>query len=156
VSVPAAALAEQFHLQERMVGGITATYHAVNYVEQLRAALASRASEAAGKPVAAQISNAAKALDAALAPLGGSASVLGIAHRDFGRRLNDLLIGDAQPTASVIAGVDAPCASVDKALDGLRQLQATSIAEMSTTLSRAGLAPLPAWTPPAAPACGPR
>jgi hypothetical protein len=156
LSVPAAALAEQFHLQERMVTGITATYHGVNYIQQLRAALASRTSEAAGKPAAAQISGAAQALDAALAPLGGSASALGIAHRDFGRRLNDLLIGDAQPTASVIAGVDGPCASVDKALDGLRKLQATSVAELSVTLTRAGLAALPAWTPPAAPACGPR
>jgi hypothetical protein len=156
LSVPANALAEQFHLQERMVAGIAATYHAVNYVQQLRAALASRTSEAAGKPAAAQISRAVQTLDAALAPLGGSASILGTAHRDFGRRLNDLLIGDVQPTASVVAGVDGPCASVDKALDGLRQLQTTGIAELSTTLTRAGLAALPAWTPPAAPACGSR
>ncbi len=50
--VPAspAALAAQFHLQQRMVAGITATYHAVNYLDQLRAELAARAAESAGKP----------------------------------------------------------------------------------------------------------
>ena len=41
VDVPAAALAAQFRLQQRMVAGLAATYHAVRYVEQLSAALAS-------------------------------------------------------------------------------------------------------------------
>jgi hypothetical protein len=56
----------------------------------------------------------------------------------------------------VIAGVDGPCKAIDNALDGLRRLEATSASDLNTTLARAGLAVLPAWTPPAAPACGPR
>jgi len=54
----------------------------------------------------------------------------------------------------VIAGVDGPCESIDKALDGLRRLGTTSVAELTSSLSRAGLAALPVWTPPAAPVCG--
>jgi len=42
------------------------------------------------------------------------------------------------------------------ALDGLRRLEATSVAELNATLAGAGLAALPAWTPPATPACGMR
>jgi photosystem II stability/assembly factor-like uncharacterized protein len=71
VTVPAAALAAQFRLQRRMAAGLAATYHAVNYVQQLRAALAARATEAgsvAGAPIAA----AAQALDAALVPFAAS------------------------------------------------------------------------------------
>jgi hypothetical protein len=61
-----------------------------------------------------------------------------------------------EPTPSVIAGVDAPCKAIDGALDGLRRLEATSVAELNVTLVAAGLAVLPAWTPPATPACGVR
>jgi hypothetical protein len=95
-----------------------------------------------------------QALDPALAPLASGPSGFGVAHRVLGRRLNDLLVGDVEPTPSVIAGVDGPCKAIDSALDGLRRLEATSVAELNVTLSRAGLAVLPTWTPPAAPACG--
>ena len=44
---------------------------AVNYLQQLRAALAARTARRAGKPAAAQIATAAQTLDAALAPLDG-------------------------------------------------------------------------------------
>jgi hypothetical protein len=137
--VPAtpAALAAQFHLQQRMVAGIGVTYQAVTHVQQVRAAIAKRlASAAPDGPAGLQT------LDAALVPLDGSSGVFGLAHRDLGRRLNDQLVADAQPTPSVIAGVDAPCAAIDKALDTLRKLD-TSIA-----------GGVPAWTPPVAPACG--
>ena len=77
-----------------------------------------------------------------LAPLDGSSGAFGLAHRDLGRRLNDQIVADFQPTPSVITGVDAPCAAIDKALETLRKLD-TSIA-----------GDVPAWTPPAAPACG--
>jgi hypothetical protein len=153
VTLPAAALAAQFHLQQRMVAGIAVTYHAVTYVQQLRAALAARTAETAGKAAAAQLATALQGLDAALTPLASGPDAFGIAHRDLGRRLNDMLVADFEPTASVIAGVDRPCDAIDKALDGLRRLQATSVAELNGTLARAGLAALPGWTPPAAPAC---
>jgi len=78
---------------------------------------------------------------------------LGAAHRDLARRLNDQLVGDIQPTASVIAGVDGPCHAIDAALDGLRRLETTTVVELSAMLTRAGLMALPAWTPPAGPAC---
>jgi photosystem II stability/assembly factor-like uncharacterized protein len=154
VAVPAAGLAAQFHLQQRMVAGIRATFEAFNHVQELRAALASRTTEAAGHAAAAPIGTAVQALDAALAQLTSGPAGLGAAHRDLGRRLNDMLVGDAEPTASVVAGVDGPCRGIDTALDGLRRLQTTIVAELSAMLTRAGLTALPAWTPPAAPACG--
>jgi hypothetical protein len=156
ITVPAAALAAQFRLQQRMVAGIAATYHAVNYVQQLRAALAARATEAGKHPSGARVATAVQTLDAALAPLETGPGGFGVAHRDLGRRLNDMIVADFEPTPSVIAGVNAPCDAIDKSLDGLRRLQTMSIAGLSSTLARAGLAPLPVWTPPASPACGPK
>jgi photosystem II stability/assembly factor-like uncharacterized protein len=137
VTATPAALASQFQLQQRMVAGITATYHAVNYVQQLRSAIAKRL---AGAPPDA--SSALTTLDAALAPLDGSGGVFGLAHRDLGRRLNDQLVADFAPTPSVIAGVDTPCASIDKGLAALRALDVSALSDV------------PRWTPPAAPACG--
>jgi hypothetical protein len=154
VNVPAAGLAAQFQLQQRMVAGIAATYHGFNYIQQLRAALATRNTAAASTAAAAQIAAAVKTLDAALAPIASGPAGFGTAHRDLGRRLNDQLVGDVQPTASVVAGVDAPCRAIDAALDGLRTLQAANVAEIDAILARANLSALPAWTPPAAPACG--
>jgi photosystem II stability/assembly factor-like uncharacterized protein len=156
VPVPAVALAAQFRLQQRMVAGIAATYHAFNYIQQLRAALATTTAQASNQAAAAQIQTAVRALDSALTPLASGPAGFGAAHRDLGRRLNDMLVGDVQPTPSVIAGVDGPCRAIDTALDGLRGLEATTIAELNSTLARAGLAALPPWTPPAAPSCGPR
>jgi hypothetical protein len=154
VTVSDADLRAQFRLQQRMVAGLDVTYHAITYVQQVREALADRTKGASGKTGAAQIATSAQALDGALAPLAASAGPFGIAHRDLGRRINDQLIGDAKPTASVIAGVDVPCASIDTALDALRKLQGGQIGELDTLLKRAGLAALPSWTAPPAPACG--
>jgi len=137
-----------------MVAGIAATYHGFNYVQQLRAALAARNTAAANTAAAAQIATAATALDTALTPIASGPAGFGAAHRDLGRRLNDQLVGDVQPTASVVAGVDAPCRAIDAALDALRKLQAANVAELDAILARANLDALPAWTPPAAPACG--
>jgi photosystem II stability/assembly factor-like uncharacterized protein len=149
--VPAApaALAAQFQLQQRMVAGISATYHAVNHVQQLRAAVASR-----GQGGSAGAADALKALDAALVPLDGSSGVFGLAHRDLGRRLNDQLVADFQPTASVVAGVDAPCAAIDKAFDTLRRIETTTVVEINARLAGEGGGALPGWTPPPSPACG--
>ena len=156
INVPDADLRAQFRLEQRMVAGLDVTYHAITYVQQLTAALADREKTIAGKPAAQQITTAAQALAAAIAPLGSSAGPLGLAHRDLGRRINDQLIADAKPTASVIAGVDTPCASIDTALGALRALQSGQAAALDAQLTRAGLAVLPAWTAPAAPACGPK
>jgi len=125
--VPAtpAALAAQFRLQQRMVAGITATYEAFNFIQQLR--------------------GSGPEIDAALADIAGGPAGLGAAHRDLARRLNDQLVGDLEPPASVVAAVDAPCRAIDAALDRLRELQAKNT----------GIAPLAAWKRPAAPACGP-
>jgi len=142
VQVPQAALEAQFQLQQRMAAGVAATFHAFNYLEQLRNAL----KDGAASP-------AAKALDDALVPLINGPVGVGVAHRDLSRRLNDQLVGDAEPTPSVVAGVDGPCKNIDAVLDALRKLQAASIAEVNAARARGGLAALPAWTPPAAPAC---
>src|SRR5205823_5246640 len=120
-----------------------------NNVQQLRAAVAARSQ---GRP--GETADALTALDAALAPLDGSAGVFGLAHRDLGRRLNDQLVGDLAPTASVVAGVDTPCAAVDKGLETLRRLETTNVVDINARLAREGGEALPAWTPPAAPACG--
>ena len=154
IRVPDADLRAQFQLEQRMVAGLDVTYHAITYVQELRNALSDRVKATAGKRAAAQITSPARALDGALAPFAASGGPLGLAHRDLGRRINDQLIADAKPTSSVIAGVDVPCASIDTALENLRTLQATSIADLNGKFRRAGLEPLPSWTPPAAPACG--
>jgi hypothetical protein len=119
-----------------MVAGIAATFHAVNYVQRLRAAIARRVQTGGGN------TDSLKALDAALVPLDGSSGVFGLAHRDLGRRLTDQLVGDLAPTASVIAGVNTPCAAIDKGLAALRKLDVSSVPDV------------PAWAPPPAPACG--
>ena len=130
ITATAAGLAAQFKLQQRMVAGITATYDAFNYIRQLHSALAARSDAAA------------RELDTSLAALANGPTGFGIAHRDLSRRLNDQLPADMEPTPSIVAGVDGPCAAIDAALDGLRKLQAGFDAA------------LPKWTPPAAPACG--
>ncbi|HEY7055718.1 MAG TPA: hypothetical protein VH458_04295, partial [Vicinamibacterales bacterium] len=151
ITVPPAALDAQFHLQQRLVAGIAATYHGVTYVQQVHAALTAHT---AGGAQASELASLAQKLDAALTPLSSGPNGLGIAHRDLSRRLNDQLVADAEPTPSVIAGVDGPCHSIDVALDEIRRLQGTSVAELNAALARAHLAPLPAWTSPAVPACG--
>jgi photosystem II stability/assembly factor-like uncharacterized protein len=150
------ALANQFQLEQRMVAGITATYHAVNYLDQLRNALTARTSEATGKPAADQIATAIQTINTALGPLTAGPASFGTAHRDLGRRLNDQLVGDVQPTPSIVAGVDGPCQAIDSGLATLRQLQATTITQLNGVLRNAGLGELPAWTPMASPACAPR
>ena len=127
IQVPMKDLEAQFHLEERMVAGITVTHDAVKYLERLRAAMGSGNT----------------ALDAALKPIEGSSGPLGLAHRDLTRRINDQIVADAEPTPSVVAGVDEPCAAIDRALGVLRGLEA-----------QIKSANLPTWTPPAAPACG--
>jgi photosystem II stability/assembly factor-like uncharacterized protein len=132
LTVTTAGLAAQFALQQRMVAGITTTYHAVNYVQQLRAAIARRLASPSPDGSA-----PLKALDTALTPLDGSSGVFGLAHRDLGRRLNDQLVADFAPTASVVAGVDAPCDSIDKGLAALRALDVSALTDVAR------------WTPPA-------
>jgi len=154
--VPAdpAGLAAQFRLEQRMVAGIAATYQAVNYLDQLRAAMTARTADAAGKAGADQVAASIQTLTAALAPLTSGPASFGTAHRDLGRRLNDQLVGDVAPTASVIAGVDEPCRAIDAGLTILRGLQTSNIAELNATLTRTSLGTVPLWTPPAGPACG--
>jgi photosystem II stability/assembly factor-like uncharacterized protein len=152
VHVPAAALAAQFRLEQRMVAGLAQSYHGFTYIQQLRDALGRLPNLTRNVATAEQIVSAAKGLDAALAPLANAG--FGIVHRDLGRRYSDQFIADAAPTASVIAGVDGPCQQLDTTLDGVRKLQATSIAELNGMLTRAGIAELPSWTPPSTPACG--
>ncbi len=126
VPVDADALARQFRLEQRMVAGITATYNAFNFIQQIRPALS-------GQSIA-----------AALTEIVDGPTGIGAAHRDLARRLNDMLVGDVDPTPSVIEGVDVPCRAIDAALDRLRQLQA----------SNPGASQLGGWKPPAAPGCG--
>ena len=130
IDVPQAGLEAQFHLQQRMVAGITTTYDAVNYVDALTAAM----DEPRGR------SNRAADLESlrkTLAPLTGSSGVFGLAHRDLSRRLNDQLIADMAPPPNVVAGVDGPCQAVDDALATIRSIQPTA--------SKLGL---PTWTAP--------
>jgi photosystem II stability/assembly factor-like uncharacterized protein len=130
VDTSPAALVAQFLLQQRMVAGIAVTFDAFNYIQKVRDALRGKTD------------SASRTLDGALDVLQNGPAGVGAAHRDLGRRLNDQIPADVGPTASVVAGVDAPCAAIDTALEGLRKLQTTMDAS------------LPRWTPPAAPACG--
>jgi photosystem II stability/assembly factor-like uncharacterized protein len=150
VPVSQAALVAQFQLQQRMVAGLGTTYEAVHYLDALSAALADRTKAAEGQPGAAEIAAAIKTLDGAVTTLESGPAGFGVAHRDLGRRMNDQVVGDAQPDPNIIAGVDAPCHSIDAAIGGLRTLQASTIAPLNALLAKAGLAALPSWTPPAA------
>jgi hypothetical protein len=145
VNVPSAALAAQFRLQQRMVAGLTVSYEGVNYIQTLRSALAALSAPA-------QIASAARSLDSALAPLATAG--FGIVHRDLGRRYSDQFIADAMPTPSVVAGVDEPCKQLDSTIGSFRSLQTTKVSALNALLAGERLAALPAWTPPAAPACG--
>jgi photosystem II stability/assembly factor-like uncharacterized protein len=149
VAVSQAALVAQFQLQQRMVAGLATTHDGVNYLDGLAAALAARTKDVDGKPGAAGIVSAIKAIDAAITPLNSGPAGFGPAHRDLGRRLNDQVVGDQQPTPSIVAGVDAPCKAIDAALGEVRTLQASKIAPLNALLAKAGLAALPSWTPPA-------
>jgi hypothetical protein len=151
VTISPEALARQLRLQQRMVAGITATYDAFNYIQQLRDALSPRGTNGGAADGA-----AAQTLDAELNTLATGPAGFGPAHRDLSRRLNDLLVGDIDPTPSVIAGVDGPCKAIDEALDRLRALQTTKLADASAMRARGSRPALPAWSPPAAPACGAR
>ena len=140
VHVSAAALAAQFHLQRRMVAGLTVSFEGFNYVARLRGTLDSATngtSTAAGND---RIAAAARSLDTALARIAGDG--FGIVHRDLGRRYSDQFIADAMPTPSVIAGVDGPCRQLDATLSSLRTLQASGIAELNRQLTGAGVGPL--------------
>jgi photosystem II stability/assembly factor-like uncharacterized protein len=154
VHVPAAALAAQFRLQQRMVAGLTASYDGFNYVAALRSALDSLPARTQSAAAREQVAAAARALDTSLARIATTG--FGIVHRDLGRRYSDQFIADAMPTPSVIAGVDGPCRQLDATLDRLRKLLGSSIAELNGMLARSGAGALPSWTPPAAPACGAR
>ncbi|MFI5311694.1 MAG: WD40/YVTN/BNR-like repeat-containing protein, partial [Gemmatimonadales bacterium] len=153
VHVPAAALAAQFRLQQRMVAGLAASYRGFTWIQQVRDALAALTDSTRKVAPDQQLLAGARALDAALQPLATAG--FGIVHRDLGRRYSDQFIADAMPTPSVVAGVDSPCRQLDTTLNSLRNLQATSIAELNRQLARAGVAALPSWAAPAAPACGP-
>jgi hypothetical protein len=152
VTASPAALAAQVRLQQRMVAGLTASYEAVNYVVALRAALAARTGQAAGKTAATSMASAAQSLDAEFASLVTNG--FGIVHRDLGRRYSDQFIADAMPTPSVVAGVDEPCKQLDATIATLAKLQATSVATLNAQFESAGVGALPAWKAPTAPACG--
>ena len=149
VHVPAAALAAQFRLQQRMVAGLTASYEGFNYVTALHAAIDSLSNRAS----AAQLPHptSMRTLDSALVRLATTG--FGIVHRDLGRRYSDQFIADATPTPSIVAGVDGPCRQLDATLDSLRKL-GTSIGELNGSITRSGGRALPSWTTPTAPACG--
>ena len=145
VRVPAAALAAQFRLQQRMVTGLTVSYEGFNYVTALHAALGSESHQAG------QVPASMRSLDSALVRLATAG--FGIVHRDLGRRYSDQFIADAMPTPSIVSGVNGPCRQLDATLDALRKL-GTSIGELNGMVIRSGGQALPSWTAPAAPACG--
>jgi hypothetical protein len=151
ITIPAPALAAQFRLQQRMVAGLGATYRGVNHLHDLRAALTK------GRDAIAASADAARALslfEPELTQLETGPQGFGIAHRDLGRRLNDQLVADMVLTPSVIAGVDAPCDAIDRAVATLATAEATHSPALNAALTRAGLPALPTWTAPAKPACG--
>jgi hypothetical protein len=151
ITVPASALAAQFRLQQRMVAGLGATYRGVNHLHELRAALTKGKDAIAASPEAAR---ALPVFESQLTQLETGPQGFGIAHRDLGRRLNDQLVADMAPTASVIAGVDVPCDAIDRAVATLATAEAAQSPALNAALARAGLPALPTWTPPTTPACG--
>ena len=126
VPVTPAGLTAQFRLQQRMVAGISATYRAFTFIQQIR-------SDPAVQPI-----------DAALNEIASGPAGLGTAHRDLARRLNDQLVGDLEPTPSISTAVDASCAAIDAALARLRDLQTKN----------AGIAALAGWKAPGEGGCG--
>lgn len=155
VPVPQAALAAQLASERRMTAGMAVSYAQFEQLDRMRRALASDIASVAGRPMAAEITTAAHALDTQLSALAhGPGGGFGVANRDLARHLEDADFGDLQPTTSNLDAVEANCAQIDAALATLRQLRATAVPQLNALLTRAHLTPLPTEPLPAGPGCG--
>jgi len=156
VPVSQAAMVAQLLVEQRIVAGMKASYEGFTQVQRLRKALEAVKASVAGKPQSAEVIAAAQALDDAAAALANATQGgFGPANRDLGRHLADMTAGDVQPSPSVVDAVETSCRYIDGAAAGFQRLQATSVSGLNAMLARSQLPALPAWTPPAAPACGP-
>jgi photosystem II stability/assembly factor-like uncharacterized protein len=150
VQATPADLAAQLRQEMRMTAGLAVSYDAFNQIRSLRTALAEASSGSAGKSAAEQVTAAAKSIDDSVVGIQGA---IGNANRDLGRYLVDMEVGDGAPAATVITAIDGACQNIDSALSNLRRLEA-SASRLNAQLTQAHVAALPAWSPPAGPACG--
>ncbi|HET7564266.1 MAG TPA: hypothetical protein VFJ96_04680 [Gemmatimonadaceae bacterium] len=149
-----AQLVAQTQFQLRMTAGMAVSYQEFNRIQALRSTLSTDEAHAQGKPHAADIIAAAKAVDAkadslANGPQGG----FGPANRELARHLEDMESGDVDPTESDLAAAHLNCQDIDAALAGWRELQTTDVPTLNALLTAAHLAPLPTVEVSTAPAC---
>ncbi len=138
----------------RVAAGMTVSYASFNDIARVRSALAADERESAGKSGGDAIASAARALDTQLAALatGPRGGGFGPANRDLARHLEDLDLGDLEPTASDLAAIEANCREVDEASASLAALQ-SSISSLDAMLRGAHMTALPSLHAAPAPAC---
>jgi len=147
VPISTQALVTQTRFQERIVAGMAVSYDQFNRVTALRGALASAAARDT------QLVATARALDALASGTGGQ-SGFGPANRDLARHLDDMEFGDALPTPSDIAAVEADCREIDRALAGFRRMATQDLSSLNARLKAAHRAEVAVEPVPAGPACG--
>ena len=155
VAVPQANLVAQLRSEHRMTAGMAVSYAGFDQIDRMRKVLASYEASVAGKPMAAEIVAAARALDKQLSALAnGPEGGFGVANRDLARHLEDADFGDMLPTSSNLDATEANCRQIDAALTELQRLQSTAVPQLNAMLGAAHLTPLPTEPSPTGPGCG--
>ncbi len=154
VPVTQAALASQLNLQLQMVSAIAVSFAEFNSIQRMRDALTADTLAAHRGGADSQLLPLLRTFDGHLAALASAGDRgFGPANRDLTRHLEDMEFGDLDPTPSDVAAVEGDCRTIDAALGGLRQLQATDTQTVNATLAQSHLALLPATPVPTDPAC---
>ncbi len=152
VDVPPSGLATQLKSEQRMTGGMSASYSAFYQIDTMRSVIASNQVKIANEATSSTVLASLHALDRQLATLADSS--FGVANRDLTRQLEDADFGDLTPTMNNLTTTNASCRKVDAALTELNRLRTTTIPLLNATLTRAGLTAIPLRHLAAGDGCG--
>jgi hypothetical protein len=152
VDVTQNGLAAQLQSEQRMTGGMSASYAAFFQIDTMRAVIAANQTRIANRSGAKAMLADLRALDTQLATLADSS--FGVVNRDLTRQLEDADFGDLRPTPNNLSTTEASCRTLDAALGAFTRLRTTSIPQLNTALTKAGLTTLPVRQLPAGSGCG--
>ncbi len=152
VPVSSMGLAAQLALEQRMTAGLHSSADGFRHIEQLRLALATLTA-AAG--TSSTVRAAAATLDTAMERLANGPGSFAFANRDLARELTDMIVGDIDPSPSVVAAPERSCHDIETDGQAYMRLQDTQLAALEKLLNGAGNTPLPHWTPATGNACAP-
>jgi photosystem II stability/assembly factor-like uncharacterized protein len=150
VPVTEQGLARQLALEQRMTAGLHSSAEGFRHIEELRSALASVATATGAIPA---VRAAAATLDTAVERLANGPGSFAFANRDLARELTDMIVGDIDPSPSVMAAPERSCRDITTDREAFVHLQETQLAALEKLLNDAGRTPLPHWTPDAGSAC---